>query len=195
MQQGAANTEIPNAGPCTNFPARYQEIDERLAWFYGCMHEDPPSAEQIRAIIASLPADKRTVLEPYDFPTKEALLGTAASTLPIQIFPDSVASPATAEQPPVAKCRADAKALFAELQRPGAMDASYFVWSSRAEEMSHCQDLDPVVDGDQESVPRGILYMGLENTARTQMIGALDNFIHRHGLQKQFADDDDAGLR
>jgi hypothetical protein len=91
-------------------------------------------------------------------------------------------------------CRSDAKALNAEVRRPSAMDASYFLWSSRAEEMSRCQDIDPVI-GNPESVQRGILYMGLENAARVEMIGELNDFIHRHGLQKQFVDDDDAGLR
>jgi hypothetical protein len=94
----------------------------------------------------------------------------------------------------VDSCRADAKALNAEVHRPKAMDASYFLWSSRAEKMSRCQDIDRAV-GNLESVQRGILYMSLENIARVAMIGELNNFIHRHGLQKQFLDDDHAGLR
>ena len=61
--------------------------------------------------------------------------------------------------------------------------------------MSACQDVDPVIKGDVESVQRGIFYMGLENTARVAMIEELNDFIHRHGLQKQFVADDDAGLR
>jgi hypothetical protein len=108
--------------------------------------------------------------------------------------------PPNAQQhaPTVDACRANAKALYAEVHRTKAIDTSYlsyFVWSSRAEEMSHCQDIDPAIDGNLESIRRGILYVGLENIARVAMIGELDNFIHRHGLQKQFIDDDDAGLR
>ena len=106
-----------------------------------------------------------------------------------------VASPAFAQKPSVAKCRADAKALWTEVHRPNALDASYFVWSSRADEMSQCQDIDQVIDGNLESVQRGIMYLSLESIARVAMIGQLNNFIHRHGLQKQFKDDDDAGLR
>jgi hypothetical protein len=51
-QQNTAKTEVPGAGLCTNFPVRYQRLEERLAWFYGCMHENPPSVAEIRAKIA-----------------------------------------------------------------------------------------------------------------------------------------------
>jgi hypothetical protein len=86
-QQNTAKTDIPDAGPCTNFPARYERLEERLAWFYGCMHENPPTVEEIRAKIAALPPDKRSALKPYDFPTQEALIGTANVDLPMQVFP------------------------------------------------------------------------------------------------------------
>ena len=48
-QQNTAKTEIPGKGPCTNFPIRYQKIEERLAWFYGCMHTNPPTIAEVRA--------------------------------------------------------------------------------------------------------------------------------------------------
>ena len=107
-----------------------------------------------------------------------------------------VASPAAfAQKPSVEKCRADAKALWTEVHRPNAVNASYFVWSSRADEMSQCQDIDQVIDGDLESLQRGIMYLSLENIAKGTMVGQLNSFVHRHGLQKQFADDDKSGLR
>ncbi len=85
-QQNTAKTEIGGAGPCTNFPNRYRKIEERLAWFYGCMHENPPTVEEIRAKIAALPPGKRAAFKSYDFPTQEALIGTANYDLPIQVF-------------------------------------------------------------------------------------------------------------
>jgi len=86
-QQDTAKTELPGAGPCTNFPARYHSMEERLAWFYGCMHENPPTVEEIRKKIAALPANRQAALKPFDFATQEALIGTAQSDLPIQVFP------------------------------------------------------------------------------------------------------------
>jgi len=109
-----------------------------------------------------------------------------------------LASPAFAQKPTVEKCRADAKASYAQVKKDSSspkIEQSYFFWASLAEEMSACQDIDPVIDGDKESLHQGILYMGLENVARVAMIEELNNFIHRHGLQKQFVDDDDQGLR
>lgn len=94
-QQGSAKTEIPGKGPCTNVPVRYDKLEERLAWFYGCMHEEPPSIAEIKAKIAALPPEKRKcivyacpTLEQWDFAMQEALLGVASYDLPIQIFPD-----------------------------------------------------------------------------------------------------------
>ena len=85
----SANTELPGKGPCSNFPERYDKVEERLAWFYGCMHEDPPSIAEIKAKIAAFPPEKRNALEKQgDFATQEALLGVASYDLPIQIFPD-----------------------------------------------------------------------------------------------------------
>ena len=83
----AQKTDIPGAGPCTNVPLRYDKLEERLAWFYGCMHRDPPSIAEIRAKIAALPPEKRKALEQQDFATQEALLGVASYDLPIQVFP------------------------------------------------------------------------------------------------------------
>jgi hypothetical protein len=87
IQQNTAKTEIAGAGPCTNFPSRYRRIEERLAWFYGCMHENPPTVEEVKAKISSLPQARRAPLEPYDLPTQEALIGVAFGDLPIQVFP------------------------------------------------------------------------------------------------------------
>jgi hypothetical protein len=86
-QRNTAKTELPGAGPCTNFPRRYQNMEERLAWFYGCMHKEPPSTAAIRTQIAALPPEKSTTLKTHDFPNQEALIGVAAGDLPIQIFP------------------------------------------------------------------------------------------------------------
>jgi hypothetical protein len=86
-QQNSAKTEIVGAGPCTNFPARYQKLEERLAWFYGCMHEDPPSVADIRKKVAALPPDKRAAIQTNDFASLEALIGVANYDLPIQVFP------------------------------------------------------------------------------------------------------------
>ncbi len=83
----AQKTDVPGAGPCTNVPVRYDKLEERLAWFYGCMHKDPPSIAEIRAKIAALPPEKRNALEKQDFATQEALLGVASYDLPIQVFP------------------------------------------------------------------------------------------------------------
>src|ERR1700689_29307 len=76
-QQNTAKTEVAGAGPCTNFPSRYQRLEERLAWFYGCMHENPPSVAEIRAKIAALPPERRTPLIDKDEVTQEALIGAA----------------------------------------------------------------------------------------------------------------------
>jgi len=86
-QQNSAKTEIPNAGPCTNFPERYRKLPERLAWFYGCMHENPPTIAEIKAKLAMLPLQKRALLETSSLANQEALLGVASGDLPIQVFP------------------------------------------------------------------------------------------------------------
>jgi hypothetical protein len=87
-QQGTAKTEVAGAGPCTNFPTRYQTIEERLAWFYGCMHENPPTLAEVRAKIAALPADKQAILKrDNDFATQEALIYVGSYAVPIQVFP------------------------------------------------------------------------------------------------------------
>jgi hypothetical protein len=86
-QQNTAKTDLPGAGPCTNFPARYQKLEERMAWFYGCMHENPPTIEAIRAKIAALSPEKRAALKTNDLTTQEALIGVANYDLPIQVFP------------------------------------------------------------------------------------------------------------
>jgi hypothetical protein len=101
---------------------------------------------------------------------------------------------ALAQELSVEKCRADAKQLDIEVHRPNADQASYFVWATRADEMSKCQDVDQVVVN-TESFQRGLQYFSLEAIARVMMIERLNNFIHRHGLQKQFIDDDQSGLR
>jgi hypothetical protein len=85
-QQNTAKTEIAGAGPCTNVPDRYQRIEERLAWYYGCMHENPPSVDDIRAKIAALSPDKREKLKGLSYIEQEALIGVANGDLPIQIF-------------------------------------------------------------------------------------------------------------
>jgi len=107
------------------------------------------------------------------------------------------ASTLRAQQRPltVEVCRKEAKDLSVEVHQPKASEESYFIWSFRAEEMSKCQDIDPVISGNLPSVQRGILYIGLENVARVAMIEKLNNFIHRHGLQKQFVNDDDSGIQ
>ncbi|HYL83198.1 MAG TPA: hypothetical protein VE263_03110 [Candidatus Angelobacter sp.] len=86
-QQNTAKTDIPGAGPCTNFPARYQKLEERLAWFHGCMHEDPPSIKEIREKIAALSPDKREKLKGLDMINQEALIGIAEGDVPIQVMP------------------------------------------------------------------------------------------------------------
>lgn len=86
-QQNTAKTDLPGAGPCTNFPVRYQRLEERMAWFYGCMHENPPTLEAVRAKIAALSPEKRAALKNNDLITQEALIGIANYDLPIQVFP------------------------------------------------------------------------------------------------------------
>jgi hypothetical protein len=85
--QNTAKTEIPGKGPCTNFPIRYQKIEERLAWFYGCMHTNPPTIAEVRAKIAALPETSRDALKAKDFPTQEALVAVAAYDVPLEVFP------------------------------------------------------------------------------------------------------------
>ncbi len=86
-QRNTAKTEVPGKGPCTNFPARYQKVEERLAWFYGCMHTNPPTIAEVRAKIAALPENSRDALKSKDFSTQEALIGVAAYDLPLEVFP------------------------------------------------------------------------------------------------------------
>lgn len=62
-QPNTAKTEIPGKGPCTNFPPRYHKLEERLAWFYGCMHENPPSVDAIKMEIAAMPPEKGKYLK------------------------------------------------------------------------------------------------------------------------------------
>jgi hypothetical protein len=85
-QQNTAKTEIAGKGPCTNFPKRYQKLEERLAWFYGCMHENPPTIEEIRAKIAALPSDKREKLVGLGIADQEAILGMASGDLPASVY-------------------------------------------------------------------------------------------------------------
>jgi hypothetical protein len=86
LQQNTAKTDS-DYGPCTMFPKRYQKLDERLAWFYGCMHLQPPTPAEVQAAIAALPPSKRVPLLRLDRATQEALIGIANGDLPIQVFP------------------------------------------------------------------------------------------------------------
>lgn len=86
-QQNTAKTDLPGKGPCTNFPIRYQKLAERLAWFYGCMHENPPTIAEVRARIAKLPERSQAALRGKDEATQEALIGVAHYDLPVEIFP------------------------------------------------------------------------------------------------------------
>ncbi len=97
-QQNTTHTEVHGAGPCTNFPSRYQRLEERLAWFYGCMHENPPSVAEIRAKIVGLTPEGRAALVDKDEATQEALIGVAFYRLPTQIFPKSWTSATTSQQ-------------------------------------------------------------------------------------------------
>lgn len=72
---------------CTNIPNKFQEIGERLAWFYGCIHRMPPSRTEIQAELAALPPERRAPLAGRDSATQEALMGIAKGDLPPQIFP------------------------------------------------------------------------------------------------------------
>lgn len=90
LQQNTAQTELPGKGPCTNVPARYNRIEERLAWFYGCMHRNPPTIAEIKAKFNNLSPEKQALMKPYDFATMEALIGTADNDLPIQVFPKQI---------------------------------------------------------------------------------------------------------
>jgi hypothetical protein len=88
-QQNTAKTDIPGRGPCTNFPIRYQRIEERLAWFYGCMHENPPKPPEIKAGIAALSPSAREKLKGFDDASQEAALGVGKGDLPKEVVPDS----------------------------------------------------------------------------------------------------------
>jgi hypothetical protein len=85
-QQNTAKTDS-DAGPCTIFPKRYQKLDQRLAWFYGCMHREPPTPAAIQDALADLPPERRALLKGRDTVTQEALIGVANGDLPIQVFP------------------------------------------------------------------------------------------------------------
>ena len=87
-QPNTAKTEIPGKGPCTNFPPRYHKLEERLAWFYGCMRENPPSVDAIKMEIAAMPPEKRKILESKDLISQEAILGVGTYAIPIQVFPE-----------------------------------------------------------------------------------------------------------
>jgi hypothetical protein len=84
-----AKTDLPGKGPCTNVPQRYKKLEQRLAWFYGCMHEEPPTTTAIKAAIAAMPPEKQKAFLVQDLITQEALLGVATYALPIQVFPDN----------------------------------------------------------------------------------------------------------
>jgi len=90
-QQNTAKTEIPGRGPCTNFPVRYHTIEERLAWFYGCMREDPPKPSEIQTRIAALPQNVREKIKDFDTASQKAAYGVAVGDLPKDVVPsDSV---------------------------------------------------------------------------------------------------------
>jgi hypothetical protein len=95
-QQNTAQTELVGKGPCTNFPKRFRNLESRLAWFYGCMHEDPPTPAQIEAkisaTISALPPERRKMLEGNAFKgldsiNREVTYGVAFGDLPVQIYP------------------------------------------------------------------------------------------------------------
>lgn len=78
----------------TNIPAKYQQLDERLAWFYGCAHLIPPTTAETQANLASLAPEKQAMLRrqliaarSYDITTVEGLIGVAFGELPLQVFP------------------------------------------------------------------------------------------------------------
>jgi len=87
-QQSKADTDLPGKGPCTNFPKRYRNLEVRMAWFYGCMHQNPPTIEEVKARIAALSPKAQKALEGKDFITQEALLGISRYDLPIQVIPE-----------------------------------------------------------------------------------------------------------
>jgi hypothetical protein len=87
-QQNTAQTELPGKGPCTNFPQRFQNLESRLAWFYGCMHKDPPTPGQIKARIATLAPERRAAIAKLDNLNQEVAYGVAFGDLPIQIYPN-----------------------------------------------------------------------------------------------------------
>jgi len=86
-QQNTAKTEIPGEGPCTNFPKRFQSLETRLAWFYGCMHQEPLTVVEVNAAIAKLSPEKRKKFDDLNDINREAVYGTAFGILPPQIFP------------------------------------------------------------------------------------------------------------
>jgi hypothetical protein len=85
----AATIAEPTPTPdCSaTFPDKFQRLDERLAWFYGCTHREPPTLAAVQAAIMALPPEKRTPLKGRDSVTQEALIGVAEGDLPITVFP------------------------------------------------------------------------------------------------------------
>jgi hypothetical protein len=78
---------VPTPDCSATFPEKFQRLDERLAWFYGCAHRNPPTLAEVQAVIMALPPERRTPLKNRDSVTQEALIGVAEGDLPISVFP------------------------------------------------------------------------------------------------------------
>jgi hypothetical protein len=82
-----AESPAPKPDLCEHVPDKFQQLGERLAWFYGCIHRVPPTADETKAAVAALSPDKREKLKGLDLTNQEALIGVANGDLPIGVFP------------------------------------------------------------------------------------------------------------
>ncbi len=82
-----AEPPAPKPDLCEHVPDKFQQLGERLAWFYGCIHRVPPTVAETKVAVAALSPDKREKLKGLDIITQEALTGVANGDLPIGVFP------------------------------------------------------------------------------------------------------------
>ncbi len=96
-------------------------------------------------------------------------------------------------------CRADAAVWNAAIMNhdPEASKTRlpYDEIAARAIEMHDCLNVDPAHAGDTASIARMDTYSGLEAVYTDEIASREMHFIQRHGLAKQFLEEDAAGAR
>lgn len=101
--------------------------------------------------------------------------------------------------PTLDQCRADSAVWNAAVLNHNSESSKeklpYDELAARQKEMHSCLYVDPVQVGDSASVARMDTYNLLESLYANEIEHRAIDFIYRHGLGKQFIDEDATGLR